>query len=344
MYIEDLNLQVYNANLEWVGMVELGAGESFIWTERYFELGDFSLVGPVGKYNRDVLQPGNFVGHHYSNRLMVISEAVNQTINEQGAQLRVRGQSLEGFLNYRAVPPDYTPADNTIKTLTYGLLRRVLLPTSGANPLDALPGLSIPASGDGPIASVEFTEGSKLLDTIRDLIDQEDYGFRLVHNSNANTLSAEVYEGVERDIFLSPSTDSLSNESYLSSIQDYANVIHVSNDTHELFYGPGSTQGGFNRRLIHLKVNIETTNANYQTRLRRKAREELKKHSRKFIFDGEIDVTGLYVFGRDFGLGDILTIGDNFGNSNRVRVTEFIRSFDAQGHQAYPSFELVDEV
>jgi len=61
------------------------------------------------------------------------------------------------------------------------------------------------------------------------------------------------------------------------------------------------------------------------------------------MYDGTLTDQFLAGFNRDYFLGDILRLDGEYGLSEFVRVSEFIRSDDSTGSKAYPTFETVSD-
>ena len=59
------------------------------------------------------------------------------------------------------------------------------------------------------------------------------------------------------------------------------------------------------------------------------------------MFDGTIDLTGSYVYGTDFNLGDIVQMEDMFGNTSRVQIVEMTFSENLSGTAMYPRLRTV---
>lgn len=74
-------------------------------------------------------------------------------------------------------------------------------------------------------------------------------------------------------------------------------------------------------------------------------KEKLKENKRKKDFDGEVDYsTGIFKYGKDYKIGDIVQIVNEYGYSGKARVTEYIFSHNtSDGLKCYPKFEMVDE-
>ena len=59
-------------------------------------------------------------------------------------------------------------------------------------------------------------------------------------------------------------------------------------------------------------------------------------------FEGEVDsASTIFKYGRDFFIGDIVQIRNEFGMEAQARIKEFIRSCDSTGYKEYPTFTLI---
>lgn len=347
MALPYFDVMVYNPELQLIGMIEGGRNESFIWTDRYASPGDVQFKGPAGRKNLNILQPGNYLSIPFSPTLMQIDSQLNQTVREQGATLSVTGKSFDSFFKYRYIPEGYTDTKRTVATLVYRLLSRVAVSGGGGVAADVIPNLIVPGVSDpslGATAEVDFTAGSDIASTIRELCNAVGYGFKVTFNPTTGTLYAQVYSGIESGLVFSPATNTLSNPSYLSNKDDYYNVAFVKGKNHTLTVGPGASLTGLLRRVLYVDASsVETTSANYVDKLTFKGLEALSQHKHKFVFDGAVDPDGIYKYGTDYNLGDIVTISDSWGNDSKARVSEFIWSYDQNGVQAHPSFTAYDE-
>lgn len=71
------------------------------------------------------------------------------------------------------------------------------------------------------------------------------------------------------------------------------------------------------------------------------AKDALANHNYIRAVDGEVSRANEYVFGVDYGLGDILELEGLTGIIQKARVTEFIRAQDNKGEQSYPTLAVV---
>lgn len=109
---------------------------------------------------------------------------------------------------------------------------------------------------------------------------------------------------------------------------------------------------GINRYEIYVDAsNIpatnEYTNMLYPdsyiiAQMRFRGIQALKQHlSGDISYTPSIDFDPYKEYGRDYYLGDVVTVLDYFGNINIVRIASFTRSLDSSGIQSYPNFESI---
>ena len=88
--------------------------------------------------------------------------------------------------------------------------------------------------------------------------------------------------------------------------------------------------------------SVEDTQAKYQALLDSKARDALANNNFVKVIDGEIIPQNEYVFGTDYGLGDLIELEDPHGTIQKARITEYIRSSDSNGFRSYPTVSVED--
>lgn len=77
--------------------------------------------------------------------------------------------------------------------------------------------------------------------------------------------------------------------------------------------------------------------------LKQMGKEKLTDSKREEKFDGEVDYTGTFKYGKHYKIGDIVQIINEYDISGKARVTEYIYSEDANGLKCYPKFEMIDD-
>lgn len=76
----------------------------------------------------------------------------------------------------------------------------------------------------------------------------------------------------------------------------------------------------------------------YMSQLRQRGKEELAKTYITESFEGVIEALRQYVFGRDFFIGDVVQIRNEYGKEAPSRITEVVRSHDVSGETVTPTF------
>ena len=84
-----------------------------------------------------------------------------------------------------------------------------------------------------------------------------------------------------------------------------------------------------------------TTAANLTTVLNQRAQAVLNAKAFKVFVDGEIVPGNQFVYGADYGLGDIIEVQGNSGVIQLSKVTEFIRTQDSTGERSYPTLSAI---
>lgn len=96
------------------------------------------------------------------------------------------------------------------------------------------------------------------------------------------------------------------------------------------------------RRISANKWAIDQNNRQtldeYYSHLSETGRLALAEHSVTTSFDGEIDANVQYHYGKDFFLGDLVQIRNEYGMEAVTRVVEVVRTRDASGDSIIPTF------
>lgn len=88
---------------------------------------------------------------------------------------------------------------------------------------------------------------------------------------------------------------------------------------------------------------IYLTEAEFTANLIQKGKEKLAESKREEKFEGEVDYSGTFKYGKHYKIGDIVQIMNEYGFTGKSRVTEYIFSDDTNGLKCYPKFEMIDE-
>jgi Siphovirus ReqiPepy6 Gp37-like protein len=199
-----------------------------------------------------------------------------------------------------------------------------------------------------------------------------DYTLRFRTYKGTNRTSNQKANKVVR---FSPVMDSLAKTSELRSIADFKTLVYsYASNLEKVDADPGTgtnmqdiqtTPGvarrspqvgkytGFDLRAeMTLEGDIKVANdinktdprgdlAGMRAELRdildNRAGKEMHQHPFVKSVDGEVAPTNLFQYGRDYELGDLIEVQGASGFSDVSRVTEYIRSQDSNGENAYPT-------
>lgn len=83
-------------------------------------------------------------------------------------------------------------------------------------------------------------------------------------------------------------------------------------------------------------------NTPYYEMLVERGQEKLAETGTVITFDGEVEPNHSFIYGKDYFLGDIVTVRNEYGVEANARITEVIESFDGSGHSIIPTFEYIE--
>lgn len=223
------------------------------------------------------------------------------------------------------------------------------------------PGSGTPSqwSGLGKLITIDIKAGN-MYATVLELIQSNRHGIKAVRPPNGSTkttVDIEIYNGADitTSTVFDAKMDQFDDSTYLLSAQGSTNIGYVygggsgapAGGTIVRKNNAGAEVSGLARRVLVVDEMSDTTLNTPAIRTSR-GLVELYKNNAIAIFDGELakQVADLYnknVNAGGYSLGDIVQFNGEYGLSRKVRVVEFIRTFDATGESAYPAFEVIDE-
>lgn len=193
----------------------------------------------------------------------------------------------------------------------------------------------------------------------------------------------ELYMGVDRSydqnevpyVVFSPAFENLSGSKYLQSYEAYKNSVYSigtyqketinrvkdddGNYVEETEYvetevtiwkeSESSEPTGLNRREVFIdngSLSEGEQGGEESTWLEvasQKGLEELSQYKTTAAFDGELESTRQFVLGRDFDIGDIVQVENEYGIGGSVYVSEIVMSFDTTGLTITPTFTNTEE-
>lgn len=342
---------------------------SLLWTERYNKCGSFEYEAAMTKELAGSMIPGRYLLLGGSPVAMIIETVKIVTDASEGNVLTVTGRDLTSILDRRIVW-NQTDLNSKIEVAVERLLNENVI-----NPdisVRKIPGFVFQKSGDTRLDSIkvdkQFT-GDNLLEAIQTLCATNNVGFevRLNPDNPESRFVFRLYFGEDRSydqeenpwVIFSPSFDNLIGSNYIFSKKLVKNVVQVKGEgegvnrkTYTII--PDGNPDGLNRRELYVDARdisqdsgeytddgdpIKISDEAYNEKLSARGYEKLAKYEDEKAFEGESEVVdGIFVYGRDFFMGDVVQIENEFEMTDKVRVTELIRSGDTSGFTVYPTF------
>lgn len=339
---------------------------SFIWTERFYEMGDCEVVLPATQFNRDIFVEDTWMVQNASYRAMII-DTVNDEEDEEGrVVLNVTGRSSESVLVDRLATyggDQFSTNKKWIIDGTPGDILRFMFQKicieGWADARDIIPNATMdpfPYYPDGTITEPQVTihlelELKSMYDAYVDICKTYGLGFALLLHPKTQALHFRVLSGTNRTsaqsdvpaLVFSSELDNLRKTRELRSTAKYKNVaVVVSEHGSVEVYDTGTsrTAAGFERRVLLVNASIKEDDADKEGLMRQLGLEELAKNRKVLAFDGEINEYG-HRYGEAYFLGDIVEMRKANGPINFMRVTEQIFVDDSgEGERAYPTLTL----
>ena len=221
----------------------------------------------------------------------------------------------------------------------------------------------VPASADDlAIQNLQLKAqytGDNLYDTITAVCLAYGLGFR-VTLTNENKFLLELYQGIDRSydqeeqtyVIFSAKFDNLISSNYLESNEALRTVTIVAGEGEGtdrkrvvVASETGSGSGLGRRELFTDARDISSTSGSetitpeaYNYKLQQKGIEDLAENVSITTFEGQVQDGMSFTFGKDYFIGDIVQLVDEYGRDTTVRVTELVRSNSTSGLEIYPTF------
>lgn len=362
-----LKIALYDNNLNLVRFIH--NFESFIWTERYNESGDFEIVVPMSYDIYSLVQPGYYIWFERSERLMIVEDFDYEQGSDGGLdKYKITGRSLESILDRRVITGD-SQITGKLDTVIRNVLNwNIISPSASKRKIDQIIWKdSLDKSGSAKNIDQKVEGGTSVYELFNDLCSDNDIGYKLIGTSDKKINSDhkfyfELYTGLDRStnqiknqrIVFSPKYMPISDMQYTESNSDYKNTIFMSsertvnNHTYKVTtwrYSDNSNEpSGLDRKEVFQSESVigneNTSDSDVVKQLQWQGDSKLKELANIAGFTCSTDGIG-YVYGTDYNLGDIVEVINSYGMDFQARVTEYIFSYSSSGYNEYPTLEPI---
>lgn len=247
-----------------------------------------------------------------------------------------------------------TRTDNSMPLASEVAMGAEVLPalSPAVSPKDAIPEINLILPKDySTLTPTSFEiEPKDLYTSVINLLKANHRGIKAVRpEPDKNQIDIEIYNGADlRELVAFDARfDQFDSSTYLLSEQGSTNVGYVygSNGATQVLRNVVDAEhpepSGLARR-VWLVDGGGDESLNSESLRTSRGLVELYQHNPTALFDGEISVQVAAGYNNVYFLGDILLLVGEYGLTETVRVSEFIRSSDQSGEKAYPTLEVVE--
>lgn len=317
------------------------------WLElSYYDVGEFEVYAPATQRNLTTLQKGNYVKIPNQRFIWVIT-SVQYTFTAGGARMiSAKGYEAKWLLSKRIIA---TPKElqGTITNAVYGLVNQTL--GTGANAARKIVGFEVDTNV--LLIDISGTQAPRgnLMEFVNNLLKTYNCGSQVIYENGK--LKYTILNGKVKNhsVKFSQSLDNLLSSEYLSDDTEKATLAQVVSTVEEIdyiqTYNTGATGIDRVEILVNSNLNTKYVDANgveqettptsdlYIGWQVEEGKKELTNHKEILEVNGELDLsTSLYEFDKDYYIGDIVGVQDEFFNFYLTpRILKYTFSLDAKG-------------
>lgn len=308
------------------------------WFElTYYDYGEFEIYCRATKSNLRNLKKGHFVKLP-NKRFIWFITSVKYTFNSEGAKMiLVSGKEAKWLLIKRIIQSPLE-LQGTITNAVYALVNNNI--GAGAGASREIKGFTV--NNDNLLIDISGTQASRgnLLEFVNNLLKTYNCGSQVIYENGL--LKYQILNGaVKNQVKFSQSLDNLISSEYYTSDEELATNALVVSTIEDVDYIQPVDTGleGIDRAEILINSNLSTkytdaagneqettpTSALYKGWQNEEGRNELVKHATIEEVKSVIDLANSkYTFDRDFYIGDIVKIQDEYFNfSTNARITKY---------------------
>lgn len=344
-----MDIYILDQDLEMLDIID--SSSSVIWTPRYYDVGDFEIYIQASRKNLNLLQEERYVMRQESDMVGIIEKVKVITDVEDGDYILASGRCLKSILARRIIW-NQTNLRGKTEAIMRSLINDNLI--NPVNPARKIPNVIL-GELKGFTETAEFqSTGDELLEKIIELCKVSGIGWKVILNKNKK-IEIDFYKGINRSysqtenpyIVFSPEFDNLLTTETEIDTQSLKNVALVAGE------GEGTdrttttigTEAGLSRRELFVDARDLSSNngeigANeYLQILKERGIEKLAEAGEFFKVSGEAETKITYEFGKDYFLGDLVTVVNEYGITANTRILEVIECEDENGYTIIPTFE-----
>lgn len=345
-----MNLYVFNKKFELVEVIDTYT--SVIWTNRYYTCGDFELYLPITQKTINALKKDYYVvRERQENNAMIINTIKITTDEENGNFLTVSGKCLKSIL-YQRIIWNQTNLKDTLEKCIEQLINEnaIYAKDSKRN----FKNLAIKSMIQTDIAFESQYCRENLGEVISSICEQYGIGWDIKLDLKEKRFYFELYSGTNRSyqqkendwVIFSNKYENLLKTEYTYSKENYKNAAFVAGEgegTEQKYVEIGIAEGIERYETFadagEVSTNEGISEEEYKKQLEQKGKEILLENKEIESFEGEV-IDYQFTFKKDYFLGDIVEVENEYGMQAVSRITEIIESIDESGIYTIPTFSI----
>lgn len=215
--------------------------ESFNWTDRYNEAGDFELTLLASKSLISTILTDYYLYFNQSEHLMIIEDIEIVTDSEEGDRIKLSGRSLESILDRRIILNRTTfKESHLLQNVIFRLINDAL--GDSADTWRKIQNFKLSRVYTNPVQSIALEIGAQYLgdnlyDVVVELCKLKKVGFKVLLNSD-NEFVFSLYAGIDRTsanqnvvpVIFSPYFENINETTYYKSVKSLRTVNYVSGE------------------------------------------------------------------------------------------------------------------
>lgn len=312
---------------------------SLLWVSKFREIGEFELQVYDTKANRSLFKKKDILRRTDSKQLMFVEKITTRRAVDEPDTLLISGRSCESILSRRVIMDHMTFSGSDIYRIAKKIIdENVISPTNSNRKIS---NFTMGTTSDtGVTTTLSDPYGEQIDAVITDICEESGGGWRVVHAGTvpSGEFTFYIYKGLDRSdqIIRSVVDDDITELSYGEDITNFKNYFYCD-DGAQLIAGSADLiipmPTGLDR--YETKVSVDSKGSS-DTAIKRKAKRMVQAENRKGNF---IDVVLADPTKGNIQLGEIITVAKSETDYEKVRVIEFMESWDEQGYSKIPTFE-----
>ena len=332
---------------------------SIIWTDRYNLCGDFEVSVPANEYYLSFFNIGDYIICDKSEHVMIVEKIQIKSEPETGDTMVISGRSIESILDRRIIWGQVNFHGN-VEEVIFKMLS-ICLGGEASNERK-IPVITYDGSGDSYISSLQIDlqcTGDNLYETISKITKSLNLGFKMVLNNGSFVFS--LYNGKDHSenqlvnpyVIFSPNFDNMLNSNFIEHISPFKTAALIGGEgegSERKYIEVNSTLDGLNRREMFVDARDITSRIDgehsltleeYNKLLTQRGILKLSEKKVGMNFEGKIESSQLFVYGKDYEIGDIVQIENAYGYKTGARITEAVISYSSEGFSIYPTLQTI---